>query len=157
MDNHQIKLLVNPTKEDAVLLSQIAQSSKAFWGYPSEWLALWKPDLTFSISYLASHTVYILQTLPEQQTIGVCITVEEPPHLWIEHLWLLPDQIGKGFGKALLEHAITNTTLPVHQSVKVIADPNAAPFYAARGFQFIGHHPSTPGDRQLPIMERPLP
>lgn len=72
----------------------------------------------------------------------------------MEHLWILPEYIGQGYGTALLEHALGTILHERHKSVKVIADPNAEPFYRARGFETIGYHPSQPGDRQLPIMKK---
>ena len=37
---------------DAVVLSALAHRAKAFWGYPSEWLALWSEELTLTPEYL---------------------------------------------------------------------------------------------------------
>jgi GNAT superfamily N-acetyltransferase len=100
--------------------------------------------------------VFVIRSAENRGFTGVCVLEEQLPHLWVEHLWVRPDHIGKGLGTALLEHALEACIADRHQSVKVVADPNAVPFYRARGFETIGYHPSRPGDRQLPVMEKRL-
>ena len=41
-------LIQRGAAEDAAALTALALRSKAHWGYPQEWLAIWKPELTLS-------------------------------------------------------------------------------------------------------------
>lgn len=154
--NYKIHKLTKPSEANAQMLSRISKASKAHWGYPAEWLALWQEDLEVTPAYLAQHHTFVLREVQQEAFIGFCIISEAMPRLWIEHLWVLPQFIGKGLGSALLETALSSCIQPEHQSVKVIADPNAAAFYEAKGFITVDYHPSQPGDRKLPIMERVL-
>lgn len=159
MDPQQFHIhqLETPMEQDARALSRISRASKAHWGYPEEWLNLWRADLEVSTDYLRQHHTFVIRLHTDQSFIGFCILSEEGSHLlWVEHLWVLPEYIGRGLGSALLQTALTACIRSEHQAVKVIADPNAAPFYAAKGFVTVDEHPSQPGDRKLPVMEKRL-
>lgn len=153
---YQIIRLETPTAADAEVLSQISKAAKAYWGYPKAWLRLWDADLTFSVDYLQAHPVFVVQSVPKGNYLGVCVLEENLPYLWVEHLWISPNYIGMGYGTALLEFALQAEIKREHRAVKVVADPNAAPFYRARGFEVVGYHPSQPQDRKLPVMEQVL-
>lgn len=146
-----------PSAADAQLLSSISKASKAYWGYPPEWLELWRADLEVTPEYLARHYNFVLHWLPDRKVIGFCVLMEEAHQLWVEHLWVLPDYIGRGLGSALLTTALDQCIGPNHRSVRVIADPNAVPFYKSKGFSTVDYHPSQPGNRRLPVMERTIP
>jgi hypothetical protein len=47
--NFQIQR-VNPAEASA--LSKIAFAAKAYWGYPERWMEIWRPQLTFSVSFV---------------------------------------------------------------------------------------------------------
>ncbi|PHN03476.1 GNAT family N-acetyltransferase [Flavilitoribacter nigricans] len=157
MIDYEINRLEEPTPEDARYLSRISKASKAHWGYPPEWLELWQEDLEVSPAYLAQNQTFVLCLRPDRAFIGFCVICEASPELlWVEHLWLLPEYIGQGLGSALLQRSLEECILPEHRSVRVVADPNAAAFYGSRGFSVIDYHPSQPGDRRLPVMEKSL-
>lgn len=156
-DSFQISRLYHPSQTDAENLSRISKASKAYWGYPVEWLELWRADLEVTPDYLARHHSFVLQNKADSTYLGFCILSEEGDHtLWIEHLWILPDYIGQGLGSVLLNTALNACIQTGHRSAKVIADPNAAAFYGAQGFHTFDYHASQPGDRKLPVMEKLL-
>lgn len=156
-ESFHIFKLYRSTETDAKSLSRISKASKAYWGYPAAWLELWRNDLEVTAAYLTQHPTFVLQNTVNSTYTGFCIISEEHTHtLWIEHLWVLPEYIGQGLGSALLNTALQTCVQPGHRLVKVIADPNAAAFYASKGFITVDYHPSQPGDRKLPVMEKSL-
>lgn len=146
----QVKQLTKASEEDAFLFGRIAKAAKAHWGYPQEWLDLWDKDLSFSTTFLNANTVFTLAL--EGKTIGFCVIIKESDGFAVEHCWLLPEHIGKGFGAQLLSHALA---LPIFQNqvFQVLSDPNAVGFYQKFGFEVIKMIPGKPEGRELPLMQ----
>ena len=138
---------------DAEILSRIAMASKAHWGYPEEWLEKWRPDLTLTPEFIASNQVFKLVSL-DAEVIGFCAVVEENEVLWIEHLFLLPTYLGQGFGRKLYDHVSQLVPGKQHREWKVVADPNACPFYEKMGMSVVDRIESWPPGRYLPIMSK---
>lgn len=125
--------------------------SKKHWGYPEEWIRQWKDELTLTQKDLAEMNVIVLDI--ESKLVGFCALLESESDYEIIHLWLLPDFIGKGLGKKLLEYVLNKIAV---KKIPVIveADPNAASFYGKQGFQTFDRKESFPDGRFLPIMRR---
>jgi GNAT superfamily N-acetyltransferase len=70
----------------------------------------------------------------------------EPPEMALDKLFVEPDRIRTGCGKQLWRHAVA-TAREMGASVLTLAsDPNAAPFYAAMGAEWVRQEPtSRPG------------
>jgi len=73
----------------------------------------------------------------------------------VDHLWVRPDRIGKGYGKLLLKESM-HKAIPSQSRVVVLADPNAEAFYVRQGFTTIEQVETYPPGRYLPKMERYL-
>ena len=141
-----------PDTVDLPTLNQISWQSKGFWGYPAEWMEQWRDDLTITEEILQQQSV--LLAVEAQRIIGFCIISESSEYYELEHLWLLPQYIGKGYGKRLLEQSLSKfATAP--KPVQVVADPNAEAFYRRQGFETFKQLESTPPGRFLPVMRRP--
>ncbi|MBO3697776.1 GNAT family N-acetyltransferase [Roseivirga sp. E12] len=145
-----IKQLIKASDEDAFLFGQIAKAAKAHWGYPQEWLALWDKDLSFTTEFLNANHVFVIRI--NGQTIGFCMIIEEAGYFEIEHCWILPEQIGHGYGKHLLSFALAQPLFK-DQTFQVLSDPNAMGFYQKFGFETIKMIPGTPKGRELPLMQ----
>lgn len=146
----EISRLKKASLEDAFLLGSIAQKAKAHWGYPAEWLALWKDDLSFTTDFLNMHFVLVLKLA--DQIRGFCIIIAEPDHFNIEHCWVLPEHLGKGNGSQLLKRALSEPNF-ANQKIQVLSDPNAIGFYEKFGFKTLQMIPSKPEGRGLPLMQ----
>ena len=44
--------------DDAEALTRLAHAAKRHWRYPEEWIALWRPGLTVTPEFIATHPVY---------------------------------------------------------------------------------------------------
>ncbi|OEK03723.1 hypothetical protein BFP97_02905 [Roseivirga sp. 4D4] len=145
-----MKRLTKASDEDAFLFSSIAKAAKAHWGYPKEWLSLWDADLSFNTEFLNANHVFVISV--KDQTIGFCVIIEEKQFFTIEHCWILPEQIGHGYGKQLLRYALSQPLFQ-NQTFNVLSDPNAVGFYQKFGFKTIKMIPGTPKGRELPLMQ----
>ena len=134
-------------------LTEIAWQSKSHWNYPAEWMELWRKGLTISAEMIEQNDVFKL-VLNSGEIVGCCVLITEKEVLWIEHLWILPDAIGNGFGKQLLQTALQQTVKPIHKKIKVVSDVNAEVFYQKMGFETVSQYESVPKGRFLPVMER---
>ncbi|WP_317197398.1 GNAT family N-acetyltransferase [Flavobacterium psychroterrae] len=71
----------------------------------------------------------------------------------LDNLFVLPDFIGKGFGKILMNDFLNKLKNIDGQKVILNSEPNAETFYAKFGFVKIGQIETSIKDRYLPIME----
>ncbi len=146
----EIKQLTKASSSDAFLFGKIAKAAKAHWGYPEEWLALWENDLTFTTDFLNASYVFTLSI--NGNIIGFCVILEEDEMFHIDHCWILPEQIGHGYGKQLLTFALSQPLFK-KKVFHVLSDPNALGFYQKFGFETIKMIPGTPKGRELPLMQ----
>lgn len=135
---------------DLPVLNKISWSAKAYWGYPEEWMNLWKDDLTITKDHLNKHKVVKIKV--NQQIAGFCMIILEREFANIEHLWIHPDYIGQKLGGQLLKYCL-NTFVSKGKEVRVISDPNAEGFYKKIGFQTYDQWQSKASGRFLPMMK----
>jgi GNAT superfamily N-acetyltransferase len=69
-------------------------------------------------------------------------------------MFVAPDALGRGTGRLLFEHTVSEARRLGFTRFTIDADPNAEPFYLAMGAVRIGATPSgsIPG-RELPLLE----
>ena len=141
---------------EADILSAIAFSAKAYWGYPERWLDTWKYQLTFSPEYFEKNESWVAEL--ENTPIGFYTLLDRNGIAWIENLWVLPEYIGKGVGKQLFAHAVKLARQRGYKTLQLEADPNALGFYEKMGMYKTGEHiGEVDGQpRVLPIMEMAL-
>ena len=136
--------------KDIEVLNQISLASKRYWNYPEEWIQRWKNDLSIKESDLIDLVILVVTINDELK--GFCAIREGDSYYEVEHLWLLPETIGKGLGKALL---LTSLERVVSQNLPILveADPNAEAFYKKQGFVTYDKKESFPKGRYLPLMK----
>jgi len=142
--------------EEAEILSQIAISAKAYWGYPRRWMEIWKPQLTFSPAYFDENEGWVAET--NGNPVAFYTLQEKAGNAWIENLWVSPDFIGQGVGKGLFLHAVELARQHGFKTLQLEADPNALGFYEKMGMYKVGERQSEVENepRILPIMEMRL-
>jgi ribosomal protein S18 acetylase RimI-like enzyme len=151
---------------EAATLSEIAQRSKAHWGYDAAFLEACRPGLTFSQEkvrqgrfVLGEQDVAAPKQVPDRpggrdaRIVGFYELEGDPPEFELSNLWVEPDSIGSGVGRALWVHAMTAAREMGGVTVTIEADPNAVGFYQAMGAVRVGDTPSgsIPG-RLLPVL-----
>ncbi|MFY9241958.1 MAG: GNAT family N-acetyltransferase [Polaribacter sp.] len=140
---------------DAKKLTEIALRSKAFWGYSSEQIKNWTADLTVSEKMIQEMIVY--KCILETEIIGFYI-LNQPKEktIELEFLFVLPKFMGKGIGNKLITHAFEKAISLKCNSINLLADPNAVPFYESKGFIIIDQKESAIFGRFLPVMQKDL-
>jgi ribosomal protein S18 acetylase RimI-like enzyme len=142
--------------DEADVLTQIALSAKAHWGYPERWMEIWTPQLTFSPEYFEETESWTAEI--DHKPVGFYTLQEKDGKAWIEDLWVLPDYMGQGVGRQLFLDAISRASQIRYKTLQLEADPNAVGFYEKMGMHKIGErHSEVDGQpRILPIMEMDL-
>ncbi|HEX6189289.1 MAG TPA: GNAT family N-acetyltransferase [Pyrinomonadaceae bacterium] len=125
--------------EDADTLTEIAHAAKRHWNYPESWIEQWQTDLTISGEFIRTHEVFAATI--NGAVIGCCALVMTDSVAEIEHMWIRPEQMGSGVGRALFEHARARAVERGASALELSADPYAEGFYARMGAKRIGEIP----------------
>jgi GNAT superfamily N-acetyltransferase len=121
---------------EAPALSGIAFAAKQHWGYPARWMEQWRNVLTLQPDFIAQHETYT--AFLEGQAIGFYSLRRGLDRMHLEHLWVLPQKMGRGIGRTLFAHAIEQLKAAGFRTLEIESDPNAAGFYERMGARQVG-------------------
>ncbi|GAB5562896.1 MAG: GNAT family N-acetyltransferase [Synoicihabitans sp.] len=138
--------IVDATSDMADRLSDLAMRSKASWGYEPSWLSLWQDDLTLVPEYIERHFVKVAECDGELSGF-IALNFDDAE---IDHLWVEPQAMGKGVGKALFATVRDAMKEAGINEIKIVSDPNAEGFYIGMGAKRVGSVASLPPGRLLP-------
>lgn len=145
-----------PHPVGAASLTEIAHRAKRVWGYPEDWIRLWRGGLTLTHDDLARFDVRVAW-FREWEVGFLALGPVDDRTMELEHLWVVPECIGMGVGRRLFREAETRIRERGVAGLRIIADPNAAPFYQRMGATLTGEsHPSEPAGRTLPVLAHRL-
>jgi len=113
------------------MLSEIAFTSKRHWGYPEPWIAAWAHLLTIEPRLIAEQETYT--ACVDGVPVGFYSLRRGSDGMSLEHLWVLPEVMRCGVGRALFEHAVERVRASGCASLEIESDPNAAGFYEHMG------------------------
>jgi len=141
--------------EEATILSSLALRSKAYWGYSQEFLNACRQELSVSPEDIENE-VYRHAVAEHDGKIFGFYTLKflSGVKFELEALFVEPDHIGTGVGRALMNHAYHSARAQGGTVIIIQSDPFAARFYEAAGGVLIGKKESgsIPG-RYLPLYE----
>ena len=137
--------------EDCDELTRVAHAAKRFWGYDEQLILLWRADLTLTPALVEELEVYC--AVDETRIVGFYALSGEGDERELEHMWVDPQQMGAGVGRALFEHLLAHLRQSGATRLNIESDPNAEGFYRRMGAERIGESPSTPAGRFLPVLE----
>lgn len=148
-------MIVAAETTDANSLTNIALTSKAFWGYSKELIESWREDLTITATMISES--YIFKFMINETTAGFYfLNLPEGKSIALEMLFVLPELVRKGIGKQLLHHSFHKAIELKANSMILLADPNAVSFYQSQGFYQIDAKESSIPNRFLPVMQKDL-
>lgn len=122
--------------EEASVLSEIAHAAKRHWGYPENWIQHWQAELTITPEFIAGNEMYV--AMNGDEIVGCCAIAFSDSLAELEHMWIRPEYMGAGVGRALFLHVKERAA---HLGISVLelsADPNAEGFYKRMGATRIG-------------------
>ena len=130
------------------VLTEIAHRAKRHWGYPEAWIRLWKTDLTYTDATLRESIVIVAE---RDRVCGVAsLSVDHSRTAEIEGLWVDPDSMGRGVGRALFNELARRARAAGAEAIRIASDPQAEGFYLRMGAVRVGSVKSGPSGRMLP-------
>lgn len=141
---------------DAPILTSVATSAKAHWGYDQPFLDACRAHLTITPSDI-SNGVYMVAE-QNGEIVGFYQIAGTPPAATLDHMWVAPDEIGKGIGRALWADLLKTAQRAGFEYINIEADPYAEGFYVKMGARKVCEveSPVIPG-RKLPLMRVHVP
>lgn len=125
---------------EAEALSALALKSKAYWGYSAAAIESWRQELRVSNDTITSRPTFVAAVGDE---IAGFYSLMPSNRFWkLDHLWVLPQFMDRGIGRALVAHALETAVRGGASCVTVDADPNAESFYLACGADRCGEVPA---------------
>jgi len=137
---------------DARELTALAHAAKRHWRYPARWIRRWRSDLTVTAAFVARHPVYC--ALRDGEVLGfyALSRARDAGELELEHMWVRPDLVRAGVGRALFAHLVRRMRTLRATRLRIVSDPNAEGFYRRMGAVRVGAAPSLPRGRRLPVL-----
>ena len=139
---------------DAKAITELTLRSKNYWNYGEAQIEAWYEELEVSEAFIHSNAVYKL--LAHDKIAGFYAYTLESHSAVLEFLFIAPEYIGKGIGKALMNHFLQEMHLHKVSVITLDADRHAEGFYQKFGFVTVEQRPSTIAGRYLPIMQLDL-
>ena len=131
---------IRPARVDeAEHLSKLVMAAKAHWSYSREQLEAWRPLLHVTAEQLLTQPAFVLE---RDRVIGFYALRFRDGCCDLDNLWVSPDEVGKGHGRALLSHAIESARSMGAHEILIDADPNAESFYVRCGAVVTGSVPA---------------
>jgi GNAT superfamily N-acetyltransferase len=147
---------------DADSLTALTRASKAVWGYSATFMQRVDAELVVSASDLTNGALEAWLAYDGDELAGYYAFRGPAEALRLDSLFVAPARLRRGVGRALWQHALARARERGARRVRIVSDPNAAPFYRAAGAHEIGEQPSSADERRsLPVFEvhldRPIP
>jgi len=141
--------IVRAQPQDAASLKEIALAAKGYWGYPEQLMRQFAQTQIITPGSISKDVVY--KALHESGLIGWYRLLIDTSPAVLDDLWVLPAFIGRGYGRALFEHAREQVRTQGATYFELDADPNAKAFYEKLGCVVVGETLSEWG-RMIPRM-----
>lgn len=125
--------------------------SKAHWGYDEDFMQAARAVLVLTPKDIETGELRVFDSDGPQ---GLCKLVVREDGADLDKLFVAPEAMGKGVGRALVDWAIDQARAKGAKTMKIEADPDAVPFYERMGARVIGGVPSEAiAGRTLPLMQ----
>jgi len=122
--------------KDVDALSALAMRAKAHWGYAPAQLEGWSDSLRQSVDSVRTRPVFVAEL--EGKMAGFYALLARGDACALDDLWVAPDCMNRGVGRALVAHARETAAALGAASLHIDADPHAERFYVACGARRVG-------------------
>jgi GNAT superfamily N-acetyltransferase len=147
---------------ESKVLTNISFKSKGYWNYPKQFFVIWQSELTITEKYINENKVFILEENALPIAFYSIVKLESdieisgiklPKGFWLDHMFILPEFIGKGFGTEMFGHLVNYCRKEKIPEIGILADPNAKLFYEKMGCEYQREYPSTIQNRTTPFLK----
>ncbi|QDY79774.1 GNAT family N-acetyltransferase [Streptomyces qinzhouensis] len=121
-----------PTADEARAATALILASKAHWGYDTAFLDACREELTVTPADVRRRRIVVAETA-DGVLAGVASLDGGPPTGEIGLLFVAPELIGTGVGRALYAHLVEEAGALGCTGLTVAADPHAVGFYRSLG------------------------
>lgn len=136
---------------EAPELTELSLRSKALWGYDAAFLARCRIAMQVKEANVEKQPHYVAEI--DGRIAGFYGFEPLPEGIGLDYMFVDPEFIGRGVGRALMDHAVALARELGHATLTIVADPHAEGFYRRLGAQRVGSQASDVGpDRQLPVL-----
>jgi GNAT superfamily N-acetyltransferase len=141
---------------EAQALSELALRSKAHWGYDAQFMARCAKELTVTPDQIEANPTFVV--IDDGPVLGFyALERVAMVRMELNFLFVEPTAIGRGYGRALMEHAKRYARGMGIMTLEIQGDPNASRFYRCAGARQVGARPSASvAGRMLPMFELDL-
>lgn len=156
MTRQNRELHLRPARIDELAaLTELCLRSKAVWGYDDAFMRACRAELTLAPRDLQTSRIQIAES--DGKIVGVAQVSVAATEASLDKLFVEPDVLRMGAGRALFDWAADAAREEGARSLTIEADPDAAPFYRRMGARDAGFAPSgsIPG-RLLPRLKLDL-
>ncbi|MBO1264927.1 GNAT family N-acetyltransferase [Proteiniclasticum sp. SCR006] len=123
--------IVSASPKDADLLAALEVRSESYWGYSSEFMEKFKQIYLITEEFIADHPTYMLKD--NETIIGFYGILQGDRENSLEYLFIEPAYIGKGYGRILWNHALSECRKLGINEFTIITSPDARGFYFRLG------------------------
>lgn len=117
--------------DEASGLEELQDRSSSHWGYPPGYFDWAEEARAIPAAYVRNNPVFVLEK--DGRSLGFYSFAEKDGGLTLDRLFVDADEIGRGYGRLLWQHAVRTARQLGRSEFTIGSDPNAAPFYAAMG------------------------
>jgi GNAT superfamily N-acetyltransferase len=133
-------------------LTKLALAAKRYWGYDDDFMERCASELTVRESDIDAHRVFVARDTERVLGFYQLIPLNESC-VELDMLFVEPRFIGEGVGGALMRSAMNTARHDGATTMRIVADPYAAPFYEHFGAVLVGSSISSSTGRSLPTYE----
>ncbi|WP_416897981.1 MAG: GNAT family N-acetyltransferase [Minwuia sp.] len=135
--------------DEHAVLTALALTSKAHWGYDAEFMAACVDELTLTPEIIGERVMLVAER--DGRVTGMAGLAWTDGEMELCDMFVDPAEIGTGLGRKLFEAVVERARKTGEARFTIDADPNALDFYQRMGARLVGMTPSQsiPG-RELP-------
>jgi len=150
---HRLLRIRDARLSECAALSALCLRSKAHWGYNAAFVAACAPYLRVEPHLVETGCAFVAES-ESGRTLGVCQIDPGGKGGTLDLLFVEPDAIGSGAGRALFDEAVRRMKARGEAQMTILSDPDARSFYEHVGAKFIEDRPSDVFEgRKLPWLE----
>ena len=139
---------------EAPLLSELAVRSRAYWGYPLEFMHACRDELSVDPESIDADGRFYETAIEDDRIAGFYTLDGRGEFIELEALFVEPEHIGKGIGRQLIDRARRRAVELGARILTIQGDPHALEFYLAAGAVVVGERESDSiRGRMLPLLE----